>query len=107
MKKLPEETAALRQTMNSKFLSRLQKGLEEEKGNKLNDFLRQTMSSKTSRPYSDSLIPDYAYSGEVYDKEDGSKYLDNYRGKAVDSSASIKEYERLNDKINRNKQIIE
>lgn len=66
--------------MNSKFLSKLQKGNalehEEEKGNKLNDFLRQTMSSKTSRPYSDSLIPDYAYSGEVYDKgkEDGSKY---------------------------------
>lgn len=93
--------------MNSKFMSKLQRGFEEEKGNKLNDFLRQTMSSKTSRPYSDSLIPDYAYSGEVHEKEESSRYYDTYRGKAIDSSSSIREYERINDKINRNKQLID
>jgi hypothetical protein len=108
--------------MNSKFLAKLQRGnlldLEEDKGNKLNDFLRQTMTYKPAKAYSETLIPDNAYSGDIYDKEfpgstRNNKY-ETYRGqqnrKGIDlmyESKSLKDYERLNEKINRNKQMIE
>lgn len=122
LKKVPDEAASLRVTMNSKYLTKLQQNhlldVEEEKGNKLTDFLRQTMTYKPAKAYSETLIPDYAYSGELYDKDadrnKNNKYYETYHGpqqrKGMDlisDSKSLKEYERLNEKINRNKLMIE
>lgn len=108
--------------MNSKYLNKLQRAhlldVEEDKGNKLTDFLRQTMTYKPAKAYSETLIPDYAYSGDIYDRDfptgnKNNKY-ETYRGPQnrkgmdlINDSKSLKEYERLNEKINRNKQMIE
>lgn len=75
------------------------------------------MTYKPSKAYSETLIPDYAYSGEYYEKDaernKNNKYYDTYRGQQrknidlISDSKSLKDYERLNEKINRNKQMIE
>lgn len=122
LKKVADETASLRVTMNSKYLNKLQRNhlldLEEDKGNKLTDFLRQTITYKP-KAYSETLIPDYAYSGDACerdfpDRNKNNKYYDTYRGQPnrkgmelINDTKSLKEYERLNEKINRNKQMIE
>jgi hypothetical protein len=111
LKKVPDEAASLRVTMNSKYITKLQRNhlldLEEDKSNKLTDFLRQTMTYKPAKAYSETLIPDYAYSGELYDKDadrnKNNKYYETYRGPQqrrgmdlISDSKSLKEYERLN-----------
>lgn len=111
LKKVPDEAASLRVTMNSKYINKLQRNhlldLEEDKSNKLTDFLRQTMTYKPAKAYSETLIPDYAYSGELYDKDadrnKNNKYYETYRGPQqrrgmdlISDSKSLKEYERLN-----------
>lgn len=73
LKKVADETASLRVTMNSKFLNKLNRNsfqdAEEDKGNKLNDFLRSTLTYKPAKAYSETLIPDTAYSGDFYDRD--------------------------------------
>ena len=111
LKKVPDDAASLRVTMNSKYFNKLQRNhlldVEEDKGNKLTDFLRQTMTYKPSKTYSETLIPDYAYSGDLYDKDaernKNNKYYETYRGPQqrkgmdyVSDSKSLKDYERLN-----------
>lgn len=70
------------------------------------------MNYKTQKTYSDTLIPaDYGYSSELYEDKYKNKYnetshLQQQRKKNIDDASSLKEYEKLNDKINRNKLII-
>ena len=69
------------------------------------------MNHKSHKTYSDTLIPDYGYSSELYEDKYNNKYnetshLQHQRKMDIDDASSLKEYERLNDKINRNKQII-
>ncbi len=74
--------------MNSKYLNKLQRNhlldVEDNKDNKLTDFLRQTMTYKPSKAYSETLIPDYAYSGDFYEKDSyrnkNNKNYEVYRG---------------------------
>jgi len=74
--------------MNSKYFNKLQRNhlldVEDNKDNKLTDFLRQTMTNKVSKAYSETLIPDYAYSGLLYDKDayrnKNNKNRETYRG---------------------------
>lgn len=71
------------------------------------------MTYKPTKAYSETLIPDTAYSSDFYDSST-RKYHDTYRAPQsrknldlINDSKSLKEYERLNEKINRNKQMIE
>jgi hypothetical protein len=74
--------------MNSKYFNKLQRNhlldVEDNKDNKLTDFLRQTMAYKPSKAYSETLIPDYAYSGELYAKDayrnKNNQNYETYRG---------------------------
>lgn len=70
------------------------------------------MSFKSTKALSETLIPDYAYSGDFYEQQANNKQYDTYRGQKrgmelIDESKSLKDYERLNEKINRNKQLIQ
>lgn len=74
--------------MNSKYLNKLQRNhlleVEDNKDNKLSDFLRQTITYKPSKAYSETLIPDYAYSADLYEKDSyrnkNNKNYEVYRG---------------------------
>jgi hypothetical protein len=125
IKKISDEASSLRQTMNSKVSDRLfRRNIlqeEEEKPNKFNDFLRQTMSYKTTKAYSEKYLPDSTNSREVYYK--GEEMSESYKGprnpepyritesksalNLLESSRSFKDYEKLNEKIDRNKKMIE
>ena len=55
------------------------------------------MSFKSTKALSETLIPDYAYSGDFYDQQAKNKQYDTYRGQKrgmelIDDSKSLKDY---------------
>lgn len=68
------------------------------------------MNYKSQKTYSDTLIPDYGYSSQLYQdkysKYNETSHLHHQRKNNIQDPSNLQEYEKLNDKINRNKQII-
>ena len=112
--------------MNSKYSSKIAKAntlyqfqYEDEKPNKLNDFLRQTMSYRSTKAYSEKWASQLTNSNQVTLRKDdlnntykSSKNRDGHGLYESKSSVNLDqgnldEYQKINQKIDRNKKLIE
>lgn len=96
-------------------------GEQSENYHKPNDFLRQTMNSKTTRANLDrNLYDTVSTKASLYKKEDFFQNYKTVRGhdfyqipenksavNLIDDSSGFRDYEKLNQKIDRNKRLIQ